>query len=128
MKILDVDYSMRRLAMESSIKRNQLYDLRKRHLAYGEVGLRRKERHFASEAEKAPIRAEMMEKMLPLNEIWLKYGVSSDALYSWHKKEDKLQPPMARRKKDTSLTELEEIRARNEYLEAKIALLKKRKP
>ena len=35
MKLLDEGYPMRRLAKESGIRRNQLYDLRKRYLAYG---------------------------------------------------------------------------------------------
>ena len=34
MKLLDEGYTMRRLAKESGIRRNQLYDLRKRYLAY----------------------------------------------------------------------------------------------
>lgn len=125
MKLLDEGYPMRRLSKESGIRRNQLYSLRKRYLAYGEDGLRRKERHFASEAEKASVRAEMMEKSLPLKEICLKYGISEGAIYSWRKTESKRQTPMTRRKKDAPLTELEELRVRNEYLEAENALLKK---
>ena len=124
MKLLDEGYPMRRLAKESGIRRNQLYDLRKRYLAYGDEGLRRKERHYASEAEKASVRVEMMEKSLPLNEICLKYNISEGAIYSWRKTEGKAQPSMVKKKK-ASLAELEELRARNEYLEAENALLKK---
>ena len=125
MKLLDEGYPMRRLAAESGICRNQLYYLRKRYLAYGEDGLRRKERHYASEAEKASVRAEIMGKSLPLDEIYLKYDISEGAIYSWRKTEGKRQLPMAKRKKNTQLTELEELKARNEYLEAENALLKK---
>ena len=124
MKLLDEGYPMRRLAKESGIQRNQLYGLRKRYLAYGEEGLRRKERHYASESEKASVRVEMMEKSLPLNEICLKYNISEGAIYSWRKTEGKKKPSMAKKKK-ASLDELEELRARNEYLEAENALLKK---
>ena len=126
MKLLDEGYPMRRLSKESGIRRNQLYDLRKRYQAYGEDGLRRKERYFASDAEKASVRAEIMGKSLPLSEICLKYGISEGAIYSWRKTEGKqLQSPMARRKKDAPLSELEELKIRNEYLEAENALLKK---
>ena len=124
MKLLDEGYPMRRLAKESGIRRNQLYDLRKRYLAYGEDGLKRKERHYASELEKASVRVEMMEKSLPLNELCMKYNISEGAIYSWRKTEGKKEPSMAKKKK-ASLDELEELRARNEYLEAENALLKK---
>ena len=89
MRLLDEGYPLRRLAKESGILRNQLRDLRKRYLAYGEDGLRRKPVHYASEAEKASVRAEIMEKALPLNEICLKYDVSESAIRNWHKIEGK---------------------------------------
>ena len=111
MRLLDEGYPLRRLSKESGILRNQLRDLRKRYLAFGEDGLRRKPAHYASEAEKASVRAEIMEKALPLNEICLKYDVSESAIRNWHKIE--------------GLSELEELRARVEYLEAENALLKK---
>ena len=125
MRLLDEGYPLRRLSKESGILRNQLRDLRKRYLAFGEDGLRRKPVHYASEAEKASVRAEIMEKALPLNEICLKYDVSESAIRNWHKIEGKPPRSMAKRKKETSLSELEELRARVEYLEAENALLKK---
>ena len=124
MKLLDEGYPLRRLSRESGIRRNQLHDLRKRYLAFGEEGLKRKKRHYATEAEKASVRIEMLEKTLPLNEICIKHNISESAVYSWRKTEGKEQQPMAKKKKE-SLTELEELRARNEYLEAENALLKK---
>jgi len=42
MKLLDEGYPLRRLSRESGILRNQLRDLRKRYLAFGEEGLKRK--------------------------------------------------------------------------------------
>ena len=99
MRLLDEGYPLRRLARESGILRNQLRDLRKRYLAFGEDGLRRKPAHYASEAEKASVRAEIMEKALPLNEICLKYDVSESAIRNWHKIEGKPPQPMAKRKK-----------------------------
>ena len=66
-----------------------------------------------------------MEKALPLNEICLKYDVSESAIRNWHKIEGKPPQPMAKRKKEASLSELEELRTRVEYLEAENALLKK---
>ena len=125
MRLLDERYPLRRLSKESGILCNQLRDLRKRYLAFGENWLRRKPAHYASEAEKASVRAEIMEKALPLNEICLKYDVSESAIRNWHKIEGKPPQPMAKRKKEASLSELEELRARVEYLEAENALLKK---
>lgn len=124
MKLLDEGYPLRRLSRESGILRNQLRDLRKRYLAFGEEGLKRKKRYFATEAEKASVKIELMEKTLPLNEICIKHNISEGAIYSWRKTEGKDQLSMAKKKKE-SLTELEELRARNEYLEAENALLKK---
>ncbi len=65
-----------------------------------------------------------MEKTLPLNEICIKHNIFEGAIYSWRKTEGKDLLSMAKKKKE-SLTELEELRARNEYLEAENALLKK---
>ena len=56
MKLLDEGYPLRRLSRESGILRNQLRDLRKRYLAFGEEGLKRKKGYFATEAEKASVR------------------------------------------------------------------------
>ena len=124
MKLLDKGYPMRRLSRETNIVRSRLYMWRKRYIAYGEEGLRRKVARIASESEKASVKIEMMEKALPLRDICIKYDVSEAAIYSWLKTEGK-QHPMAKSKKKASLKELEELRARNEYLEAENALLKK---
>ena len=99
MKLLDEGYPLRRLSRESGIRRNQLHDLRKRYLAFGEEGLKRKKRHYATEAEKASVRIEMLEKTLPLNEICIKHNISESAVYSWRKTEGKEQQPMARKRK-----------------------------
>ena len=64
MRLLDEGYPLRRLSKESGILRNQLRDLRKRYLAFGEDGLRRKPAHYASEAEKASVRAENVDFFL----------------------------------------------------------------
>ena len=123
MKLLDKGYPMRRLSRETNIVRSRLYMWRKRYIAYGEEGLRRKVARIASESEKASVKIEMMEKALPLRDICIKYDVSEAAIYSWLKTEGK-QHPMAKSKNKASLKELEELRARNEYLEAENALLK----
>ena len=59
-----------------------------------EEKLRRKERHYASESEKASVRVEIMEKSLPLSEICLKYNIFEGAIYSWRKTEGKVKPSL----------------------------------
>lgn len=124
MKLLEKGYPLRRLSRETNIVRTRLYMWRNRYMAYGEEGLRRKVARHASESEKASVKIEMMEKALPLKDICIKYDVSEAAIYSWRKTEGK-QHPMAKSKNKATLKELEELRARNEYLEAENALLKK---
>ena len=51
MKLLDQGYPLRKLSREIGIMRNQLRALRKRYLAFGEDGLRRKPSRYPTEAE-----------------------------------------------------------------------------
>lgn len=128
MKLLDQGYPLRQLSREVGIRRNQLYDLRKRYLVYGEDGLRRKPRKYPSDAEMASARLEMMEKKLPLNEICIRHDISESCLRSWKPSEDTPSPVMTRKPKKQQapdISEIEKLRARNEYLEAENALLKK---
>ena len=115
MKLLDEGYPLRQLSRETKIVRSRLYIWRKRYIYYGEEGLRRK----------VSIKADLMGKVLPLKDICIKHDVSEAAIYSWCNTEGKQKRPMAKRNNKAALTELEELRARNEYLEAENALLKK---
>ena len=69
MKLLDQGYSMRRLALEVGIPRTQLLALRKSYLVFGEDGLKRKKRLYATESEKASVLLDVMNKSLSLNDI-----------------------------------------------------------
>jgi len=125
MKLLDEGYPMRQLSRDFNVGRTRLYNWRKRYLYYGEEGLKRKIAHSMSEAENALIRTEMDENTLPLRDLSIKYNVSESVIYKLRKTKGKLRHRMTKQKKNALLTELEELRARNEYLEAENALLKK---
>ena len=125
MKLLDEGYPLRQLSRETKSVRSRLYIWRKRYIYYGEEGLRRKVAHHVTESEIASIKADLMGKVLPLKDICIKHDVSEAAIYSWCNTEGKQKRPMAKRNNKAALTELEELRARNEYLEAENALLKK---
>ena len=125
MKLLDEGYSMSQLSRDFKISRSHLYDWRNRYIFYGEDGLKRKVAHSVSEAEKILIRTEMEENPLPLKDLCIKYNVSAGVIYNLRRTKGKLRHRMTKQKKNALLTELEELRARNEYLEAENALLKK---
>ena len=67
----------------------------------------------------------MAENPLPSKDLCIKYDVSQSVIYNLRKTKGKLRHRMTKQKKNTLLTELEELRARTEYLEAENALLKK---
>ena len=123
MKLLDQGYSMRRLAIESGIQRTQFLTLRKRYLAFGEDGLKRKKRHYTTESEKASVLLDVMNKSLSLNDIYVKHNITGGAIHNWRKDDEKQKFIMAKKKAEP--TELETLIARNNYLEAENALLKK---
>lgn len=125
MKLIDEGYPIRQLSRETKVARTRLYTWRKRYIYYGLEGLKRKVPHHVSESEIASIKADLMGKVLPLKDICIKHNVSEGVIYSWCNAEGKQQHPMAKRNNKATLTELEELRARNEYLEAENALLKK---
>ena len=125
MKLLEEGYSMSQLSRDFKICRAHLYDWQNRYLVYGEEGLKRKVAHSVSEVEKALIRTEMAENPLPLKDLCIKYDISQSVIYNLRKTKGKLRHRMTKQKKNALLTELEELRARNEYLEAENALLKK---
>ena len=123
MKLLDQGYSMRRLALEVGIPRTHLFALRKRYLAFGEDGLRRKKRHYATESEKASVLLDVMNKSLSLNDIYVKHNITGGAIHNWRTDDEKQMYIMVKKKAEP--TELETLIARNKYLEAENALLKK---
>ena len=123
MTLLDQGYSMRRLDLEVGIPRNHLFALRKRYLACGEDGIRRKKRHYATESEKASVLLDVMNKSLSLNDIYVKHNITGGAIHNWRKDDEKQKFIMAKKKAEP--TELETLIARNNYLEAENALLKK---
>lgn len=125
MKLLDEGYPIHQLSRDFNISRTRLYDWRSRYLFYGEDGLKRKVSHIVSEEENKLIRIEMAENPLPLKDLCIKYNISQSVIYNLRKTKGKLRHRMTKQKKNTLLTELEELRARNEYLEAENALLKK---
>ena len=108
-----------------------------RYKKYGEEGLRGiRYSHYTSD-EKLAIVKEFLEKGVTLQELCLRYDLSSSTIKTWgrlyrqglslenRKRGRPPREPMARPKKKEAETELERLQAENLRLRAENALLKK---
>ena len=127
----------KKICREYGLDANEVRQWYLRYQKYGEEGLHGTASYHYTSQEKQKIVSEYTEKVLPLQEICLRYNLSLSAVKSWIRKTRRGEtlenrrrgrPPkviMARPKKKEPQTELEKLQAENLRLRAENALLKK---
>ena len=141
MHMLEDGASIKSIEREYGINHSLLTTLWEKYQHAGIEGLVKKRNIRATPELKRQIVEEIVNNSLSLNEVYLKYDVSSSAIYEWMKiyeskgyaglyeRKKRGRPPgiMGRPKKKTleEMTELERLQYENERLRAEVALLKK---
>ena len=127
----------KKICREYGLDANEVRQWYLRYQKYGEEGLHGTASYHYTSQEKQKIVSEYTEKVLPLQEICLRYNLSLSAVKSWIRKTRRGEtlenrrrgrPPkviMARPKKKEPQTELAKLQAENLRLRAENALLKK---
>ncbi len=139
--MLEDGASINSIEKEYGINHTLLKTLWEKYQQSGKEGLVKKKNIRVTSELKCQIVQEIVNNCLSLEEVYLKYDVSSSAIYSWMKIYERKgyaglyelqkrgRPPkdMGRPKKKTleEMTELERLQYENERLRAEVALLKK---
>ena len=130
---------IQRISCERHIHKDMILEWVRKYDRYGESGLRKQPNIKATPEFKEEVVRILIEKLIPLPQVVLQYGVSKSALESWgrlvrtrgyaalHQQKKRGRPikSMGRPKKRAPETELEKLQAENTRLKAENALLKK---